>query len=590
MQTEALRPVDLNSVGVLSPRQADLPEDLWVGSQGPLTPRQTLISLYDLLSGSPIPALADVTRRVLVVQTASPGGAGTPEAALDARLQALLRSGLTTDLRDLVKALPSAAQGAEVQRVVAESQFIDGDMAPACVTTRDQLNRTDLGSELGTFWQKAAVVCGLLAPDPAAISAEQGSMQLGLLRDMGEAVHDPLFFWAAERFTGLRMTAPDTVSPVSPLAMVLVRASGGSLPPHSLVRPQGWLARTLAVQGKTVDATRLVAGEEAFARGVIDRDAWATLLKTVVLPADMTAKTPATLAQDASIMATAALWQAMGTASSVDAKAVVLQAAWQQAVLRHRAVTAAKLYAPDITGWTPTPQLILHAPVIVRVLLGDDLREAALPWFQALEQAVSSDRFLTLQSADADTQAAPAGDKPSGDKKTVALPTGTRHGDGVTPAQSAVARLWVLDRLANPQFLDAVPGNRLSAWRAAWSDPIIAARQEQRLLSLFDGTGDQVEAGQWAALWAPALTAQETHSEGSSDWHVPASVRIATRQAVDAHHWGEAIVLTVAGTGGHDLRDLDPADMAAVVRDLALAGLDDDSRRLAVQTALAWGL
>lgn len=544
VMVEDLGALNQEALGLLDPARGSLPASLWQGSA-----RATVVPLLAALPESPAsPSLAALSRRVLLSAGSVPTrGSETSDApigtVLTLKLQALARLGLGNDLRTLSQNLPPAARTPEVERAINESLLVDGQTDTACAGAAAAIQKFD-----DVYWQKLMAFCHQLGGRSEAASA-----QVTMLRDQN--VDDTVFFWAAESLSGLRVLPLNSYPQPSPLTAAMLRAAGKAYPSGTLVDPAPWLARLVALDNKADPVVRAVAAEQAFTRGGLSRDELMGVFEAIPLSDADRNKSLPTLAAEDSAKAAAQLWQMVKAQNTPTAIAAAISNAVQQASRRGQILAAAQLYAPLAEGLQPTPELLGFSETAGRILYAAGRFDAARGWYR-----------LAVAAAASDANAAQAADV-----------------------------LWPLERMTTAMaFSNAPPADRLTAWRSRMvvraQAPDVkesairrVARQESRLLTLLQATGDQIPNEQWAALWS-SLPAEDTGTAtATARWQ-------ALSTAADAHRVGETVALILLSTGGKSLAQVSDATLDRALSALRGLGMDSDARRLAVEAAVAAGL
>ncbi|SIS88659.1 hypothetical protein SAMN05421779_104298 [Insolitispirillum peregrinum] len=534
-EVKDLRPLTIDGKGLIEPGLAGMPGDIW--SDGTPTSRRFAERLIAAQMAQQVPALSDLQRRMLVLNSEPPAQGGGSAAGgkdgsfLEARIRQLLLLGNTEEVRALVDLVPAQSRSEVMILSQVNSLLINGDSESACAIVRQQLEQA-----ASTPWQKAMVYCEYLAGH-----GDGAAMQTGLLRDQGEAENDPLFFWVAESLSGLQVLPLESLKDPTPLAAVMLRSSGKPLPTGVLVSPPAWLARTLALSGQGAATSKIdplmraVAGEQAFQRAALSREALTGLYDKAALAGKLSASPLETLAADPSAAATAALWVRAKAQGSVPDQAQVVAKAWEQANSRALPLLAASLYGPMVQTMPVTPDLGWFAGTAARILLASGAAEQARPWLKLAQ------------------------------------------------SQSNGAQTALLDRLAFNGFSSGLSADALAAWRKAQagkSEDI--ARREQRLLTLLQAVGDRLDPGLWADLWATsARDAGQTPS--ASRWQ-------ALIRAAGQKHVGETIGLVMLVADGQPVAALSDGALSLMIDSLRQVGLTADARALAVQAAIASGL
>jgi hypothetical protein len=555
--------VSAEAAGLLDPADSGLPADLWQGSEHTVIAR----ALASLPVSAPSRSRSDLARRLLLATAAPPAAAdsataaGTPAAKADLltlRLDRLLAMGATAEARALADAVsPDARPGAAAEplrRTVADAWLVDNRLDEACAVIADGLTRFD-----GIYWQKASTFCDLVQGRPQA-----ASLRLAMLREQG--LNDEAFQWAAEQLAGLRVLSLNGLSHATPLTVAMMRETGRPYPAGTLVDPQPWLLRAVALGDKTDTETRLRTAEQAFLAGALDRDGLTALYDGLTF-SDAAFATPLPeVAGRTGVRANALLWQMARRQPVPVAQAEVIAVALEAAETNRQGLLAAYLYAPVIAAMPRTPDLMWFVPVAGRALYGAGRPEEARSWFR-----------LAAEAAATSSEAAQAADA-----------------------------LWPLDRIATESTRDRWPPRRLAAWRQtldqrAGESGEPAAQRRSRLeslvLSLFQATGDRVTAADWAPLfdtapaadWAPLFdTAPAAGGAGGAGASLPAWH--AVTEATDALRVGESALLALMILGDAPPDEVSGAALSRAVESLRLVGLEDPARRIAAESAVAAGL
>lgn len=213
----------------------------------------------------------------------------------------------------------------------------------------------------------------------------------------------------------------------------------------------------------------------------------------------------------------------------------------------------AGLYAPLIERMAPAADMMWFAETAGRTLFRAGRFDSAIEWYEAAANTAATD----------------------------------------AEARRAADRLWPLYRLAIESMSDRWPEARMEAWRtlmttraetASGNEPTTrrVARQQARLLSLLQATGDRVEVADWAPLWA-ALPDAGGFVPQSPVWH-------AVSSAADQLRVGETVLLSLMLQGDAAPADVSDAALHRAVETLRAVGLENAARRIAVEAAIAAGL
>lgn len=535
--SDSLDAVSIDATGVLDASLGGLPVDMWSGSRRDVIGR----ALDALPVVAPSPVRQGLARTLLLTVASPPSGSGP--ALIDLRADRLVALGATPDALRLIEAVPEARITEALAKARVEALMVEGRLDEACAVAEDGIARWD-----APMWQKAQAFCALRAD-----RREQASLAVTMLREQG--IDDPAFLWAAEQLSGLRGPAPSDIGRPTPLVVAMLLATGRTLPASLLDAPEPWVLRAVALSPS--DATkpdvRVPAGERAALHGAFSAEDLAALYRAQTFPEDAFAQPLADIVAAPNPLTGALLFQLAERQAVPAALAEVVVRAMTLAERVGLHAATASLYAPLIERLAPAADLMWFAETAGRTLFHASRFDSAAEWYEAAANAAAVD----------------------------------------SDARQAADGLWPLYRLAVESMSDRWPEARMKAWRtlmttraetASGNEPTTrrVARQQARLLSLLQATGDRVEVDDWAPLWA-ALPAGGGFVPQAPTWH-------AVSSAADQLRVGETVLFSLMVQGDAAPADVSDAALHRAVENLRVVGLEDAARRIAVEAAIAAGL
>lgn len=377
---------------------------------------------------------------------------------------------------------------------------------------------------------KLRILCDFLAGRTL-----EGNLGLDLMREHKDADH--AFIAAAEVVSGLPPAPIDklTLDALTPLHVAAFGAAKLPLPPAAVAKAEPAVARAVAMSFATPFDVRLAAGERAEAAGVMAaQDVRKLYLEAVFAPDELAA--PLARAETAGAHAYALLFRAASDQPDPLIRAHFIAKALDLAQGRGQVAATARVFAPLIEQARPEPALLTVAPAFARAHLALGHAEAT--------------QWLDLARTD------PA-------------------------AAKAVARLWPLAavRAAAPGEAISVAG--LAAWRdtLAGLPPEVTARRAAVVLGALAALGAKIPEAAWLdVLDMPA-------SNGPN----PALFALLQNAALEGR-LGTTVLAALAGLGEQGLDKADSIALSEAISGLAVVGLGDDARKLAVEAMLANGV
>lgn len=520
-EVKTLAAVTPDGGGLLDAGQGGLGQALWADSPRGLLDR----ALASLPQSSPSPAVRTLLGRVLMSSGTAPQAGKDARNFLGLRLErlALLGDGKHADA---MAALPTALDDAGGAEAWARLSLLTGDGA-ACDQMADLQKRFSDGEI-----QMLGVVCQVRGG-----STDNIMFSLDIMREQG--VKDDGFSRLAEVAAGGQKGALKGFTAVSAEAVALARAMNRGLPAEvpaaQILALNPAAAAAVADLPDTAAALKLAAGDRAASYGTLPSAALAPLYKAAkVSPNDLkNAVGVADKRQGADQRAI--LYQALTGETIPSLKGAILAKAVDVSDPALLAGAWGDLLAQELEGLAPGPALKDLAPAATRLLLLQNRRDLAQPWFE-----------LARQSA----QDAKEGKALQAYLRLVPLAVL----GGLLPSDGANWAQW-LDAMK----ADADAPSRL---RAA------------SILALLTAAGEKVDP-LLLARTAPVVEAPGVMPDAASWLRLDQSVSVPRR--------GEVAVLALA-----ELADAGPAATTPTVTVHALSaltavGLKDDARRLALE-------
>lgn len=456
-----------------------------------------------------------VADAVAAVQSAGPGGG----EFLRLRTERLYAMGEVSGLNRLLALVPQRVEDPWLAEARVDGLLLAGRDSEACGEVSAGLARYP--QEL--YWAKVQVYCHF-----AAEQTDQALLGLDLLREQAPD-SDPAFFALANGFISGRPPELGAAA-LSPLALAMLRKSGGSLP----------LDRVAAASPLELQGIAGLPGASAEVRATaVER-----LVEVGALPGERLAA-----AYDAFDFSTAELADALGVAEAdpqagVRARALLLRAAaaevlpttraellraaFAAAARNGRANAMARTALPLLAEVAPTPDLTWFAPVAARALFRVGQLERAGAWLSIL-------RIDGLRNPD---------------------------------SQADYLALTPLRRLLG--------GAEPLSFSAGEAEAALSAETRMLLLLLSRALG-QEETLAWGDPGNPDQAEPLPHL----------AELLALGDAAAAGRRGETVLLTLSALGEAAPADSHPLALGYAVSGLAAAGLANEARALAVEAALA---
>lgn len=363
----------------------------------------------------------------------------------------------------------------------------------------------------------------------------EGNLALDLLRERKGA--DPAFIAAAETLAGLPPVpnAKVEITELSPLHVALFGAAKMQIPPTMMAKASPSVAQ--AVAGNVVMSAdlRVAAAERALALGVMAPDAVRRLYLDLAFAPDELAA-PLDRAAGAGFRGRALLFRAAFDQPDPMLKARFAVKAVELAAAQGRVAATARVFEPLLMAVAPDPLLTREAGAMARALFALGQTQQAMRWLEIAK------------------------------------------GDPLAAQQTR--SLWPLSAIAA-----AVPGSMvdqmaLVGWRSSLTSlpPPVAARRAAVVLGVLSGLGAKLPDAAWLdALALPGAGPR------------PALFGMMQSAALEARQGG-TVLAALAALGDVTLDQADPLTLGETVSALAVVGLADEARALAVEAMLANGV
>ncbi|WP_044560189.1 hypothetical protein [Azospirillum sp. B4] len=520
-EVKPLAAVTPDGGGLLDAGQGGLGQALWADSPRGLVDR----ALAALPASSPSPAVRALLGRVLMSTGTAPQAGKDARNFLGARLErlALLGDGRNAGA---MAALPTALDDAGGAEAWARLSLLTGDGA-ACDQMADLQKRFNDGEI-----QMLGVVCQVRAG-----STDNVMLSLDIMREQG--VKDDGFARLAETVGGAQKGALKGITTVSAETVALARAMGRGLPADvpvaQILALNPAAAAAVADLPDTAVALKLAAGDRAAAHGTLPAAALAPLYKAAkVSPSDLkNAVGVADKRQGAEQRAI--LYQALTGETIPSLKGAILAKAVDVGDPALLAGAWGDLLAQELEQLAPGPALKDLAPAATRLLLLQNRRDLAQPWFELARQtAQDAKEGKPLQAYLRLVPLAVLG--------------------GLLPSDGANWGQWLDAVKADadaPSRLRA--GNTLALLTAAGEkvDPLLLART----VAASEAPGVIPDAATWVRLFQSAVAGRK----------------------------GEVALLALATLADAGPAATPPTVAANAVSTLVAVGLKDDARRLALE-------
>ncbi|MFM9843392.1 MAG: hypothetical protein ACKVOI_10540 [Dongiaceae bacterium] len=525
-EMETLEEVGGDFAGPLTPQNGGLQPSLWRGSS-----RSKVERLLARLPLHHSPALASLTRTVLLTNAGPPPGQGTGVNILALRARILAEMGFLQDALQLLRMAPARAMDSTASRVLVALSWQALDVDGACAALLLPAVPFEINREL----QQQRVFCQWR-------TGREGDAQLGmdLLREEGAA--DPFFAAVMDRLGGSSEVKVPPPPEITPARIAMYHESQEPLPGNAFDLASIQAVTSLAMDTRIDPELRLSAAEAAASQGALAaqvvRDVYAA---QTIKPEDLqgAAALPET---GASARDRAVLYQAAAAAPVPSVRASILQVALGPTGWADNDNWRLQVFAPFLMDLPPAPELSWYAPEAAHYLFALGEFEQARAWIELTQ----------------------------GDQS---------FGEGSVDTNSAIMlpSLLALDYLAGGYESVPVMGSFLAQGQVNASPDSV-----ERLQAIFSAFDDSLpDSADGAFVDSGDGNAPKLPKENLNLWLDLGDVSAKGMQ-------GETGLLALVGL--RDLATVDPLWLQRALAGLRRVGLEKDARRIAVEAAIANGL
>lgn len=509
VKVQSLTAPDPEGFGLLQPPEGFAP-DLWQDAPRPLV-ESLLPRIPDAGTSR---ALTDLGRRLVLSMQKPPAGPAT-KSFLALRAERAAALGQIPAAAAILRSAAIPQIDPALRRIRADGAFLSGDTPGACSDVEGALRQST-----DAYWQKAAAFCDAVGGKTAS-----ASLSLDVLREQGLST-DRAFFILMDSLAGKPGTVESLPDP-TPLQLAMIRALRQTIPPDAARTKNPAMLRAVAESAQAETLTRVEAGEQAEALGVLPTATLVSLYESVTFRPDEFANATVTAGAVYGPRSRAMLYQA--AKAKPDPKTRVGELSTALSLSRKAGLfgTTARAMLPLLRNVPAGPDTASLAPDAARAFLSEGDLAGARPWLAVLKSSSAS-------------------------------------GD---------AGLWALARLAGATETDGATKERVKA--AATGQTARA----MRLNALLDAFDRPVEHDLWTAQLNDNATLSATVGEVAA-WQALARDGGTLRTGETALL---ALVVLAKPQPPH------PLPLGIAVRALKASGMEADARRIAVEQALKDG-
>ncbi len=525
-EMETLEEVGGDFAGPLTPQNGGLQPSLWRGSS-----RGKIERLLARLPLHHSPALASLTRTLLLTNASPPPGQGTGVNILALRARILSEMGFLQDALQLLRTAPARAMDSTASQVLVDLSWQSLDVDGACAALLQPAAPFQINRDL----QQQRVFCQWR-------TGKQSDAQFGmdLLREEGAA--DPFFAAVMDRLGGSTEMKVPAPSELTPARIAMYHELKEPLPDNAFDLASIQAVTSLAMDTRIDPELRLSAAEAAASQGALAaqvlRDAYAA---QKFKPEDLqgAAALPET---GASARDRAVLYQAVAVAPVPAVRASILQVALGPTGWADNDNWRLQVFAPFLMDLPPAPELSWYAPEAAHYLFALGEFEQARAWIELTQ----------------------------GDQS---------FGEGSVDTNSAIMlpSLLALDYLAGGYQSVPVMGSFLAQGQVNASPDSV-----ERLQAIFSAFDDSLpDSAGGAVADSGDGSAPKLPKENLNLW-------LDLGDASAKGMQGETGLLALVGL--RDLATVEPLWLQRALAGLRRVGLEKDARRIAVEAAIANGL
>ncbi|MDP2696579.1 antifreeze glycopeptide [Thalassospira sp.] len=569
VQALSLGAIDSESTGIIDSSRSGLNIDMWQGIN-----RALAIRLVDgLPATTPSPTAHNLAARLLQTIATAPAGNNTDDNLLAARVNRLIVMGELDAAAALVAATPQNNRPEDLARAEVNALLLAGQDDAACAAINGYS-----GGFRDVFWLKASVFCQLRSTDQSS-----AAFSIDLVREM-EGESDRLFFALVAASRNNTSIDADLLTDPQPLDIAMLELAGQSLPVSNLDRDDAVSILGLVNSRNASADTRLEAARIAERKGFIGHTRLAEIYNAVAF--DAAELDNALDATDGSIARQyAKLYQAANRTTAPTTRAETLAAFYDLARANDDFPQAARLTEPMLVDIPRSADFGWFAMDGLMTGLYSHKNELAAEWLRLARSSASSSNAIESQLLVLYPALVIAGLEDSGaTRPSETIPT--MSGNAVTgPTASGLGGAIVL----TPPSTTGAPSSqaqalhraRMDAWweqHQAREDQASARYDAALIFALFHDLGIEVPDKLWdAVLVAPFVSVNSSANPG-----LMRRLDLAARQGQTA----TAVALALIALHPVDQTQLDARTLSLAISALYMIGLEQDGRKIALETIL----
>ncbi|PKR48521.1 antifreeze glycopeptide [Thalassospira marina] len=566
VQTLELNAVDAESVGILDRNSGGLGVDMWSG-----TTRDTAARLIDALPDQPgSRAIRNLERRLLLSIAAAPAD-HKDISLLSHRVAKLQSMGAYGDVAKLINATAHNKPSADLAEAQVNALLVTGQLDEACSAIEGY------GTQFDTpFWLKAAVYCQLRAKNTSS-----ATFTTDLIREV-EGESDKLFFALNKAIRTGSNVSPDLLVNLRPLDVAMLELTKQGLPAGKLQNADAPTLIAFVKSANTASDLKLEAARLAEQRGFITIDDLASAYMAVTFTSDELANVLDDASEETPAREYAKLYQAAAKSEVPAARAEILAHIYENARSNGDYGQIARLCAPLLEDIPINNDFAwFAADALAAAIYSNDLERAGGWLAQAKSSANNGNsiesRLIVLYPALVlagleDTGA--ADNERSAATGIAPVATFGLGGANTTGTQApATSQAQARHRARMDEWAEL---------QTARNDQVEARDDAELVYSLFAAFGVEVPEKFWDSLLTqPYVVSSAVPNAGVVH-------KLAQAAATGQRAMAASLVAISNGTLDSDMRNA--VSLGQAVGALRAVGLENDARRIAVETILESGL
>lgn len=529
-QVETLAEVSAEFIGPLTPQNGGLQPSLWRGSS-----RGKIERLLARLPLHHSPAMASLTRTLLLTNGNAPPGAGTGVNILALRARILSEMGYLDDALQLLRSVPARALDPTATWVLVDLSWQKQDVDGVCAKLLEPAAAFDLTIDL----QQQRIFCQWRA-------GKQADAQFGLelLREQG--VDDPVFAAIMDRLAGNGSADVPVPKEITPALIAMLHEVQAPLPANTFDLASTKAVAALAQDQRADPALRLSAAEAAASQGALSAEIVRKVYAAQAIDPQDLATASDLPETGASAEDRAVLYQA-AAAAPPETRASILQVALGPTGWADNDTWRLRVFGPFLLDLPPSAELSWYAPEAAHYLFALGEFERARAWIELTQ----GDQSLGEGSVDTNS--------------AMMLPS-----------------LLALDYLAGGYQSVPVIGSFLAQGQVNASPDSV--ERLQAIFAAFDESTPQIAGTSEES--AARTRSLETDAPDLPRENLNLWLDLGDTAAKDMQ--GETALLALIGL--RDLAAAEPLWLQLALSSLRRVGLENEARRIAVEAAIANGL